>query len=245
MTVAQKATEAQGYDLPYHWLRERRTIWRDVHDVYVREAVERVRATGASRVIEIGCGDGWNCAQLLEVGVEHVVGADWSEKGIAHATNLVPDAEFFCGDTTDSSFAASFPDPFDAVLLVEVIEHIPPEHTVLALQNMRSLVRGGGHLVLTTPSTNWPNTNSLHYRHFTPGLLRELFAEAGGWECVSIEGYGDLRAIDRAQRCLRLVDNRLFVVKPLQRRILDWCKGRGVGVDVEHCLGLVASFRAV
>jgi SAM-dependent methyltransferase len=232
-------SELQGYALPYHWFLPKESIWTSIHDAYVSRVVDLVKQSGAKRVLEVGCGDGWNCGQLAQAGLE-VAGIDWSTNGIEHARRLVPKGSFFCGDLTDSEFKAQFPEPFDAVILVEVLEHIPPEDCVSALRNMAACLKDGGTFVLTTPSVNFPNNNPRHFRHFTPRMLEELAEQSGELRLTRIEGYGDMKHLKFYQRLLPLVDNRLFSIKPLRRRLQNCVRQRAENTTVDRCCGLIA-----
>ncbi len=129
---------------------------------------------------------------------------------------LVPGAQFYCGDVTGSEFHRNFVDPFDAVVLIEVIEHIPPAECVKALENAVRFLRVGGTLVVTTPSINQVNTNPQHYRHFDEPMLRTLIEAVSGMKIVAMEGYGDAAFERNYHRLMRLFDNRLFRIKPFK-----------------------------
>jgi 2-polyprenyl-3-methyl-5-hydroxy-6-metoxy-1,4-benzoquinol methylase len=47
-------------------------------------------------------------------------------------------------------FELNFPEPFDAVLITEIIEHVA--HPDIFLQNIASLVKPGGYIIMTTPN---------------------------------------------------------------------------------------------
>src|SRR4051812_22865136 len=121
------------YRLPDHWILDQQKLWTIMHDCYVNRVVDLVVESGASNVLEIGCGDGFNCGKLAAAGLE-VAGVDWSENGIAYAKQLVPEGRFLKGDIRDAVFKRTFPKPFDAVILVEVLEHIPPADCADALR---------------------------------------------------------------------------------------------------------------
>ncbi|HEV8292542.1 MAG TPA: class I SAM-dependent methyltransferase [Tepidisphaeraceae bacterium] len=231
--------ELQGYLLPYHWFLPKESIWTSIHDAYVSRVVRLVVESGAKRVLEVGCGDGWNCGQLVKAGLE-VTGIDWSANGIDHARRLVPQGSFFCGDLIDSDFKAQFPEPFDAVILVEVLEHIPPEECALALRNITASLKPGGSFVLTTPSVNFPNTNPRHFRHFTPAMLEDLAQHAGELRVKHIEGYGDMRHLKVYEQLLPLVNNRLYSIKPLRRRLQNYVRQRAERTTIDRCCGLIA-----
>lgn len=236
--------ELQGYERPYHWFLPRDSIWTRIHDAYVARAVQLVAESGARRVLEVGCGDGWNC-QLLHVAGLDVTGVDWSARGIALARCLVPGAHFAVGDLRESGVRSQLRPPFDAILMVEVIEHIPPSDSAAALRTLHDYLRPDGVIVLTTPSENWPNTNPRHFRHFTPESLESLVSEAGGYSILSMEGYGDVRITRRFSRLRPIVDNRFFRLKPVLSRMLDRAERASRCTDPAYSMGLVAVLQAV
>lgn len=62
---------------------------------------------------------------------------------------------------------------FDAVTLVEVLEHIPPQQAQRFLQAVSWHMRPGAKLVVTVPHSNKP-VQPKHYRHFSSQSLQEL-----------------------------------------------------------------------
>jgi len=232
------------YNLPDHWILDQSNIWTIMHHAYVARVVDLVRESGAKKVVEVGCGDGWNCGQLAEAGF-NVVGVDWSKNGVDHAKRLVPGAEFFCGDVKSPEFREQFKDPFDACIFVEVLEHIPPDECVEAMRNVRDLVRPGGRIVLTTPSTNFPNTNPSHYRHFTQKVLEDLVSETGGLKIEKIEGYGDVEAERRHWARARWVRNRYYTLHPALKRLNHQYSTQCSGTPPERCRGFILTMERV
>lgn len=209
------ATARMRYDLPTHWIRTPRSMPLVNHDLYVEAAIAQCEQCDGRRVIEVGCGDGWNCAQLADRGFE-VVGTDFNKQAIDWARKMAPSIPFFCGDLTDGRFAAKYPDPFDIVLAVEVVEHIPPDECVNAIATMRSLVRNGGHLVVTVPSVNLPLDNPEHHRHFTRDLLASVIEDGRHWKIEWIGGCGDIEFFSSFLRWRRWFDNRWFHLRMVE-----------------------------
>ena len=232
-------SEDYAYRLPDHWLLPEDSIWTQMHHAYVGRVVELVKASQARRVLELGCGDGWNCGKLAEAGLD-VVGVDWSHNAIEHARRMVPKGRFICGDVRDPAIAAQIDGPFDAVVFIEVIEHIPPRDCRDALDLIARQLKPGGTLVLTTPSVNFPNDNPQHYRHFDEATLRDLIDARSGFRIEHIEGYGDVPAADRYHRVARWIDNRYWVIKPARR----WLQARyrrqiGKPTQQQRCHGFI------
>ena len=233
-----------SYEFPDHWLLERTPfdLFAVLHAAYVLRVVEIVRESGARTVLEAGCGDGWNCGKLAEAGLE-VTGVEWSKNAVEHARRLVPRARFHCGDLLDPAFRERFTEPYDAVILVEVLEHIPPADCVEALRKITSVLKPGGTFVLTTPSVNQPNQNPAHYRHFEEGTLREVIREAGSLEITAIEGYGDVPGEVAHWRMRRWIDNRFWTVKPLQKLLVDRYAARCSRTALSVCQGFIVTMR--
>jgi len=232
--------EDYTYVLPDHWVGHALTPdapFLKLHSYYVGRVIEILKAAGATTVLEAGCGDGWNVGQMVANGLD-AVGVDWSKNAIAHAKTLAPQGRFHCGDVRDQAFFEIFPDKFDAVVLVEVIEHIRPDDTVEALRNILAPLRDGGTFVLTTPHVNFPNNNPQHHRHFTADLLKDVVEQVEGMKVTAIEGYGDVER-DRAYwRKRRFVDNRLFTIKPLAERMAR-SHGYAQPSPMDRCHGLI------
>ena len=232
-----------AYLLPDHWIlheREPDEMFTRLHGYYVNRVVEIIKQSGAKTVLEVGCGDGWACGQMVKAGLE-VVGIDWSKNAIAYAAIRVPDARFLNADVRDIALAENFPDKFDAIALIEVIEHIPPDDCVFALRNITEHLKDGATFVLTTPSTNFVNNNPQHYRHFTEGVLREIVSQVGGLTVVDVEGYGDVVAERALWRRARWIDNRFYRIKPVHKALLHKLNSLNAvrPTPLDRCHGLI------
>lgn len=228
------------HGLPYQWLRCKRTMPMVHHDLYVQCAVNACERCEGRRVIEVGCGDGWNCPYLIMAGFD-VVGTDFNADAIRWATKLVPDAMFFASDLTDEQIPEDLERNFDIVLAVEVIEHIEPAKCQEAMQTMRSLSRRGGSLVVTVPSVNMPNNNPEHYRHFSPETLSDTIEEGSFWRIREIVGCGDAGYVRRYRDFIRpLIDNRLFHARAIESALFRWYQKSKQRTSTSKCLNLVA-----
>ncbi|WP_128436512.1 class I SAM-dependent methyltransferase [Streptomyces cyaneus] len=161
-------------------------------------------------VLDVGCGDGSAAAVAARVLDGHrIVGVDWSQDALRRATRWLP--QVVRGQLSDGGlpFASG---SADAVLFSEVVEHlVDPDG---ALDELRRVLRPGGHLMLSTPNlAAWYNRALLvggvqpvfsevslrrvhgrpgsqvvgHLRLFTARALRE-FVTASGFEVVRLEG---------------------------------------------------------
>ncbi|MGW1372956.1 class I SAM-dependent methyltransferase [Streptomyces sp. NPDC002446] len=173
-------------------------------------ALGPVRSARPATVLDVGCGDGSAAATAAEVLAGHrLIGVDWSQDALRRAQPRIPSV--VRGELTDGGL------PFadgaaDAVLFSEVVEHLVDPDA--ALDELRRVLRPGGHLMLSTPNlAAWYNRGLLlagvqpvfsevslrrihgrpgtqvvgHLRLYTARALRG-FLTAAGFEVVRIAG---------------------------------------------------------
>jgi 2-polyprenyl-3-methyl-5-hydroxy-6-metoxy-1,4-benzoquinol methylase len=103
-----------------------------------------------ARVLDVGCGDGILCAELLAAGVRDVVGLDVDQPVLdrARARHEGKGIEWLRGDVLD---AALEPQSFDAVVSVATLHHLDAAR---ALERFAELVRPGGTVVVIGLAAN-------------------------------------------------------------------------------------------
>lgn len=106
------------------------------------------------KVLDVGCGSGGFLAAMARSGWA-AYGVDFDEAAVAAAQQR-PGLVVTSGALLDQSYPD---DQFDAVVLSNVIEHVPDPLEVAA--ECRRILRPGGRLVMITP-----NTDALGHRHF-------------------------------------------------------------------------------
>jgi SAM-dependent methyltransferase len=109
--------------------------------------------------------------------------------------------------------------PYTAILLVEVVEHVPDP--VALLRQCRALLAPGGRIFLTTPcggtkrgnhATNAYDTPE-HMQFFTEKSLRNACGKAG----LVVEGFRTVNAIyPRSEGVAGLADIAKGIVRPMQ-----------------------------
>jgi methionine biosynthesis protein MetW len=157
------------------------------------------------RCLDVGCGDGRAGGLGLQPYQVDYVGVDISETAVqaARARGL---QAMRIDDSSSLPFAD---DSFDAVICLEVLEHLlTPKATVV---EMKRVLKPGGVLIATTPNVAyWRRRLDLallgrwnpfgyglaveqpwadpHIRFFNPGSLRRLLV-AGGFSAVNVAGH--------------------------------------------------------
>jgi SAM-dependent methyltransferase len=134
---------------------------------------------GATRVLDIGCGDGILCAQLVQAGVRQVVGLD-ADAGVlerARSRHFGLPIEWVQGDIFDAASAVT--GAFDAVLSVASLHHMDAAD---GLRRFSQLVRPGGALgVIGLAANDWwdlPYAALGHATRYALGLSRGQWAHS-------------------------------------------------------------------
>jgi 3' terminal RNA ribose 2'-O-methyltransferase Hen1 len=128
-----------------------------------------LRAAGARRVLDLGCGGGALLRDLLaDPSFTEIVGADVSARALDVAERRCGRP---CERLTLRQSALTYADTslagYDAAVLMEVIEHVDPER-LPALENAVFGVARPGTVVVTTPNVE----HNVRYPGLEPGGLR-------------------------------------------------------------------------
>jgi 2-polyprenyl-6-hydroxyphenyl methylase/3-demethylubiquinone-9 3-methyltransferase len=107
------------------------------------------RALDGLRVLDVGCGAGLASETLARAGAR-VTGLDAAPEVLgaarAHAKRSCLDIDYRQG--TPESLLAAAEAPFDAVLALEVVEHVA--HRAAFCRSLAALLKPGGHLFVST-----------------------------------------------------------------------------------------------
>ncbi|TAJ25784.1 MAG: class I SAM-dependent methyltransferase [Reyranella sp.] len=138
------------YDRIY---RRRRGVRYSWHDLKFRSVVEHLDQP--RRVLDVGCGPGTFIGNYLD-GID-ALGVDLSAAQVAYASETygTPTHRFVAQPV---GALAATGERFDAVTMIELIEHLAPEDAVRLLTDVRKLLSPDGLLVVTTPNYGslWP-----------------------------------------------------------------------------------------
>jgi 2-polyprenyl-3-methyl-5-hydroxy-6-metoxy-1,4-benzoquinol methylase len=159
----------QFYDIEdkHWWFKARRAI-------LMAYLAQRVNITGGLRLLDVGCGTG---AFL----------ADASRYFDVYGTDNAPEAIRLCKERGLTNLYVgtldvySAPKPFDVITLLDVIEHTDDDLDIL--RRARSLLKDGGHVLITVPAYQWlwsvHDEVNHHRRRYTRTRLEDVVTKAG------------------------------------------------------------------
>ena len=136
------------YDEVFHRSRGVQSRWH--HHKF--EVIKRC-LPARGKVLDIGCGPGTFIGSLSTSHPElNCIGIDFSEPQVKYARSTYGRSNFECIDVYDDNFDSTSDSLYDAITIIEVIEHIQKSDAVNMLKRAKDLLKRDGKLVLTTPN---------------------------------------------------------------------------------------------
>jgi SAM-dependent methyltransferase len=157
----------------------RRHPWWQARTRLVLSILKRYAIAPPARVLDAGCGWGTTLDALEQRGYQPT-GVDVSRQALEHLDR--PDRMLIEADLTcEFAPTAVAQSAFDAVLALDVIEHIDDDATALA--NLGRLVRPGGIMIVSVPAlpelfSEFDQVQG-HRRRYQPEQLRAAFDQSG------------------------------------------------------------------
>lgn len=145
----------------------------DLHEVRHQQVLKLVQQSGATQVLDLGCGSGNFLWQLLnETEIEQAIGVEQSGLSLLQAREKLA---IFLEATPcrvrliNGSYADPHPElhGFPLAVMIETIEHVEPKRLSQVEQNVFALMRPK-QIILTTPNSEYNPIYGLH-----PGEFRD------------------------------------------------------------------------
>lgn len=115
-------------------------------------AVALARPAPGRRILDAGCDWGYTCLRLARAGAE-AWGIDIDETSVEFGRRLAAENGIVVALQYANLRSLPFPDEhFDAITMVETIEHIPPAERQSALAEVRRVLKPAGRVIITTPN---------------------------------------------------------------------------------------------
>lgn len=134
-----------------------------------------------ARILDLGCGIGLSLHILAQI-FPNIIGCDIDEKALQACDKILKEVGVkSIGLKKYNGHKLPFPDnTFDAVLSIEVIEHVKSPN--LMLKEIERVLKREGFLIITTPNKYWPMET--HYKlpllSYLPSKLADYYVSVTG-----------------------------------------------------------------
>lgn len=148
---------------------------RDVLDLHLERYRFAARWAAGARILDIACGVGYGTEILRAAGGREVVGVDRDAGALAYARARYAAPAVTFREAEAEAFEDS--EPFDVIVCLETVEHVRHPARFLAL--LARLLRPGGHLIASVPTSPSTDINPYHLHDFTENGFRSLLRGLG------------------------------------------------------------------
>jgi len=122
-----------------------------------------------ARILDVGCGAGFLLNALMKAGyTAEGIDADPGQVDLAHKQGL-PVQRIAVPDVLP--YLLSRAGEFDAVTLIDVLEHVPRDSQIDLLSGIRTALKPSGRLVCQVPNALWPLASYARYIDWTHHFL--------------------------------------------------------------------------
>lgn len=188
------------------------------------------------KVLDIGCWTG----QFENLAVKHtkeIWGIDPGSEAIKIAKMLIPKAKFKIGNALDLKFKNKY---FDAVTILDVIEHIPKGTEINCLKEIRRVLKPNGYLIISTPHSHLlsilldPAYFLIGHRHYSEMKLKSLLYSAG-FKTIKVKKTGGMfrLCVPLLQMFYKhILKRKLIVSKKIEEKIKSEYKNKNAFAQI-------------
>lgn len=173
----EQLIQEEQYDYPYHYIpkwgkegfsQSQYWEWGYRYLGGIKVVLDQLRQFSFDSLVDIGCGEG---RFLKELSVTHpriqALGVDYSQRAIKLAQALNPNIRFEAQNIIHKPLS----NQFDVAVMIEVLEHIPPDEVDAFMKSVSDTLQEEGVLIMTVPHNN-SGLADKHYQHFDSTSLR-------------------------------------------------------------------------
>ena len=206
----------------------RRHPW-ELERAHALQQILDAHAPGGHRsILDIGCGDGYTVARLLEASdARGAVAYDinFSAQQLESLTKQYPSVRFvnrLNGQTAD------------LMLMLDIVEHVDDDEGFVIEHSRR--LDAGGHLLVTVPAFGWLFSEHdrflEHRRRYSLAQLTDLLRRSG----LNVLASGYLFGVPLVLRAGTVLAERLFNQRTRPRSLGEWSHGAVFSAMVETAL---------
>ena len=164
------------------------------------------QATGG-RILDIACGVGYGTNLLFDTasGCQYALGVDTDHDSITYAKSRYQKEGIAFERGEAMTFTST--EPFDSIVTLETVEHLPDPKSFI--KHLMSLLRPGGKLIASVPTTPTVDANPYHLHDFTEHSIRRMAAQFPLKEVASyrqVQTFNPVTVLTRSES--RLADLR-------------------------------------
>ena len=187
---------------------------------YGREFWAPARCTPEMSVLELGSGPGEFLSYLQQMGVKRFVGVEMNEDAIA-AMPPGLEGNLHKGDIWDYLEIAALSEPFDRVVILDVLEHFSAFEGARLLEEIKGVLVPDGLVVIRVPNmaSPWGGMHQFadltHKCAYTPNSLEQLGQAAGYKTLLFLPQRRGSPFRRLAEDCLHWFLSRVLTVTPV------------------------------
>lgn len=174
-----------------------------------------------ANVLDIGVGRGEMLSCMKEWGYVNYVGIDISPSTINYCQSLKLNCQL-CSDIY--AWFSTHQNTFSLITLLDVLEHIPKNHTIQYLKAIKSTLRDDGVLIIQVPNLQAPDGQLHRYNDFTHEVgyiehsLRQVLI-ASGFMDIQMYGFEEFVAGGFPEKLRKLLRRFIWLATRLKRDI--------------------------